>query len=148
MDFLQFYKKAGYSVGQSRFKEPGSKTDKDQITDGSGLENNTGGVIGLDVDENAQLLDNILKNIMTEKCTLNFVPVFKMASMLDKYVNSNDSHGLETFFDHEVFRKSYHEVRKKLLDTSLLGNCNKSYMEIQTEIEQNLREMVKDFLKF
>ena len=85
---------------------------------------------------------------MTEKCTLNFVPVFKMASMLDKYVNSNDSHGLETFFDHEVFRKSYHEVRKKLLDTSLLGNSNKSYMEIQTEIEQNLREMVKDFLKF
>ena len=97
------------------------------MTDIAGLENNTGGVVGLDCDENAQLLDNILKKIMKEKCTLNFVPVEKMANMMEKYVNSNDSHGLETFFDHEVFRKSYHEVRKLLLDKTLVNN--KSYME-------------------
>lgn len=32
--------------------------------------------------------------------------------MVDKYVNNNDVHGLETFFDLEVFRKSYFEVKK------------------------------------
>lgn len=78
------------------------------------LENGTTGIVGLDVDENAMLLDNFLRKCMTEKCTLNFVPIPKMASMLEKYVNSNDIHELETFFDHEVFRKSYHEVRKNL----------------------------------
>lgn len=49
---------------------------------------------------------------MDEKCTLNFVPVQKMAVMLDKCVNSGESHALETFFDHEVFRRSYQEVKK------------------------------------
>lgn len=66
---------------------------------------------------------------MNEKCTLNFVPVNKMTTMLEKYVNSNDTHGLETFFDHEVFRKSYHEVRKTLIDQNILQGT-KSYMEI------------------
>ena len=44
---------------------------------------------------------------MQEYCTLNFVPSGKMADMVEKYVNSQDVHGLETFFDHEVFKKSY-----------------------------------------
>ena len=35
--------------------------------------------------------------------------------MLEKSVNSNEAHGLETFFDHEVFRKSYQEVKKYCL---------------------------------
>ena len=56
---------------------------------------------------------------MDEKCTLNFVPVTKMASMLDKCVNSNEIHALETFFDHDVFRRSYQEV-KKTVTTSVL----------------------------
>lgn len=71
---------------------------------------------------------------MTEKCSLNFVPPTKMSVMLEKYVNSNDTHGLETFFDHEVFRKSYHEVRKTLLDNNILDG-NKSYLDIQKDIE-------------
>ena len=41
-----------------------------------------------------------------------------MCSMIDKFVSSNEAHALETFFDHEVFRKSYHEVRKSLIDSS------------------------------
>ena len=73
----------------------------------------------MDVDENQFLLDRILKEQMDEKCTLNFVPVTKMASMLDKCVNSNEIHGLETFFDHDVFRRSYQEV-KKTVTTSVL----------------------------
>jgi len=84
---------------------------------------------------------------MQEKCTLNFVPINKMATMLDKYVNSNEAHGLETFFDHEVFRKSYHEVRKSLLDNSLLSG-GKSYTDIQNDIETTLRDKVRDFLNF
>ena len=85
---------------------------------------------------------------MTEKCTLNFVPVSKMATMLDKYVNNNEAHGLETFFDHEVFRKSYHEVRKTMLDTSLIETSGKTYLDIQSEIESTLRSKVRDFLQF
>lgn len=84
---------------------------------------------------------------MTEKCTLNFVPVTKMATILEKYVNSNEAHGLETFFDHEVFRKSYHEVRKTLLDANLLAS-GKSYLDISKDIELQLRDRVRDFLSF
>ena len=68
---------------------------------------------------------------MDEKCTLNFVPVTKMALMLDKCVNSNESHALETFFDHDVFRRSYQEVKKSVtpnLIQDTLGNQN--YFEI------------------
>jgi hypothetical protein len=73
---------------------------------------------------------------MTEKCTLNFVPVNKMATMLEKYVNSNEAHGLETFFDHEVFRKSYHEIRKTMIDANAInGIGTKSFMDISSEIE-------------
>lgn len=42
--------------------------------------------------------------------------------MIDKYVTSNDSHALETFFDHEVFRKSYHEIRKSIIDPGISSN--------------------------
>lgn len=64
---------------------------------------------------------------MTDKCTLNFVPVDKMATMLDKCVNSNESHALENFFDHDVFRRSYQEVKKSINPAALaesLGNNN------------------------
>ena len=70
-----------------------------------------------------------------------------MLSMLEKYVGSNDAHGLETFFDHEVFRKSYHEVRKTLIDSKMMAG-NKSYAEIQNDIEHQLRERVKDYLNY
>lgn len=70
-----------------------------------------------------------------------------MLNMLEKYVNSNDSHGLETFFDHEVFRKSYHEVRKTLIDSNMMAG-NKSYTDIQKDIEHQLRDRVKDYLNY
>lgn len=101
----------------------------------------------MDVDENANLLDTIMKTHMNEKCTLNFVPTNKMATVLEKYVNNNEAHILETFFDHEVFRKSYHEVKKSLLENNLL-NSGKSYMDISKDIESTLRDRVKDFLHF
>lgn len=105
---------------------------------------------GMDVDENLLLLDTILKKCMTERCTLNFVPVPKMAIMLEKYVNSNETHGLETFFDHEVFRKSYHEIKKSLQEGSFLNmsSGSRSYMDIQSDIEVQLRERVRDFLNY
>ena len=53
---------------------------------------------------------------MKDLCSLNLVPINKMSSMIDKYVTTNEAHALETFFDHEVFRKSYHEVRKSMID--------------------------------
>lgn len=39
-----------------------------------------------------------------------------MTALLDKYVQSNETHLIETFFDHEVFRKSYREVRRSLIE--------------------------------
>ena len=113
----------------------GSKFATERVNRGEGgsilegdLENNSG-IVGLDVDENAHLLDNIISKAMNEKCTLNLVPTNKMLTMLNKYVSSNDAHELETFFDHEVFRKSYHEVRKNLQEMNLVFE-NKSYLDI------------------
>ena len=51
---------------------------------------------------------------MHEKCTLNFVPVNKMVTILEKSVTQNESHALETFFDHEIFRKGYFEIKKSI----------------------------------
>ena len=102
----------------------------------------------MNVDENTLMLDTILKTQMAEKCTLNFVPVNKMASMLEKYVTNGEAHGLETFFDHEVFRKSYHEIRKTMLDTNAIQASGKTYTDLQIEIETKLREKVRDFLNF
>ena len=62
------------------------------------------------------LLERLIKKQMKELCTLNLVPLTKMSNMIEKFVGSNEAHALETFFDHEVFRKSYHEVRKSLID--------------------------------
>lgn len=56
---------------------------------------------------------------MNEYCTLNFVPASRMASMVEKYVTCNEAHGLETFFDHEVFRAAYTEIKKTMLDLNL-----------------------------
>ena len=72
----------------------------------------------MESDENKRMLDMFIKKQMKEQCSLNLVPVTKMSSMIDKYVSSNEAHALETFFDHEVFRKSYHEVRRSLIDQS------------------------------
>ena len=58
---------------------------------------------------------------MNEYCTINFVPVSRMSQMVEKYVNNSDSHGLETFFDHEVFRAAYTEIKKSFLDLNLTG---------------------------
>jgi hypothetical protein len=58
---------------------------------------------------------------MNEYCTLNFVPAARMAATIEKYVNNNEAHGLETFFDHEVFRASYQEIRKSFLDANFNG---------------------------
>ena len=73
-------------------------------------------IIGMEADENKALIDRLIKRKMRENSSLCLVPVSKMAAMIDKYVSSNDSHALETFFDHEVFRKSYHELRRSFID--------------------------------
>ena len=65
--------------------------------------------------------------------------------MVEKYVATNESHGLETFFDHEVFRAAYSEIKKSMLDLSL--NAKKSYRDISEDIERNMRSRVKTFLK-
>ena len=66
---------------------------------------------------------------MNEYCTLNYVPANKMASLIDKYVCTTDPHGLEQFFDMEVFKKSYYEVKKYFIDTGI-DSSGKSYKEI------------------
>jgi len=77
----------------------------------------TGFILGFeDNDENALIIDRIIKQKMNECCSLNLIPTSKMAQMIERYVTSNESHGLETFVDHEIFRKSYHEVRRSLID--------------------------------
>ena len=48
----------------------------------------------------------------SSKGTLSLIPSGKMASEVEKYVNSNDLHGLTQFFDMEVFKKSYNEIKK------------------------------------
>ena len=67
--------------------------------------------------------------------------------MLEKSVNSNEAHALETFFDHEVFRKSYHEVRKTLIQNNIISG-DKSFADISSEIETQLRDRVRDFLNY
>lgn len=61
-------------------------------------------------------MDKIIKLKMNELCTLKLVPTNKFAQMIERYVQSNETHGLETFIDHEIFRKSYHEVRRSLIE--------------------------------
>ena len=75
-------------------------------------------IIGNEADENKSILDGLIRKKMREKCSLNLVPGHKMAAMIDKYVSSNNSHSLEAFFDHEVFRKSYHEIVRTLIDVN------------------------------
>ena len=84
---------------------------------------------------------------MNEYCTLNFVPTNRMSQMVEKYVINNESHGLETFFDHEVFRAAYSEIKKSFLDFNLNGPSKKTYKEISEDIERKMRERVRTFLK-
>ena len=70
----------------------------------------------MDEIENQLLLSQIYKQRMNEFCTINFVSASKMAAMVENYVNQNDSHALELFFDHEVFKASYNEVKKIMLE--------------------------------
>ena len=100
-------------------------------------------IIGMEADENKNLIDRLIKRKMRENSRLNLVPAHKMASMIDKYVTSNDSHTLETFFDHEVFRKSYHEIRRSMLD-----NSNGTAAAITDEFEHQLREKVRSYLAY
>ena len=93
----------------------------------------------MEADENKHMIDRFIKQKMKANCTLNLVPAHKMASMIDKYVSSNDSHALETFFDHEVFRKSYHEIRRSIID-------QKINYAISEEFEHQLREKVRGYL--
>ena len=53
---------------------------------------------------------------MNDLCSLKLVPTNKLANVIERYVQSNETHGLETFIDHEVFRKSYHEVRRSMIE--------------------------------
>jgi hypothetical protein len=53
---------------------------------------------------------------MKELCTLNLIPTSKVANVIERYVTSNEAHGIETFVDHEIFRKSYHEIRRSLIE--------------------------------
>lgn len=82
---------------------------------------------------------------MNDLCSLKLIPTNKIAQIIERYVTSNEVHGLETFIDHEVFRKSYHEVRRSLIEqpgaveafTRSGGN---------SELEIQLREKVKSYL--
>ncbi len=79
---------------------------------------------------------------MNEYCTLNFVPPSRMSAMVEKYVNTNESNGLERFFDHEVFRAAYTEIKKTMLDININGPGRKTYREISEDIERKMREKV------
>ena len=75
----------------------------------------------MDEIENQLLLSQIYKQKMNEYCTLNFVMPNKMAAMVENYVNCSDSNALEMFFDHEVFKAAYNEIKKTMLDLNLNG---------------------------
>ena len=147
MDFLQFYKKSGFISGLNANKRhesvlqsansllPGLNQGLSSIVNGGPT------VIGMEADENKILIDRLIKKKMKDTCNLNLVPVHKMAGMIDKYVSSNDSHALETFFDHEVFRKSYHELRRKMIEDS-----NRRNFAITDEFETQLRDTVRSYL--
>ena len=116
MDFLQFYKKSGFISGLNNTRQHDKVLQSaNALLPGSSV-NGGPTIIGMESDENKNLIDRLIKRKMRENSRLNLVPVHKMASMIDKYVSSTDSHALETFFDHEVFRKSYHEIRRSMLD--------------------------------
>ena len=42
-----------------------------------------------------------------------------MVAMVEKYVNTNQSHSLETFFDHEVFKATYNEIKRQFIDFNI-----------------------------
>jgi len=60
-DFLQFYKKGGYTIGGA-LKKPSREESTSNPIDPTGIEGGTNNIAGLDVDENLNLLDTILKN--------------------------------------------------------------------------------------
>lgn len=107
-DFLQFYKKSGVQGHAQQPAQSGQPESAGQIL-GQGL-------VGMDELENQLLLSQIYKQRMGEFCTINFVSASKMAAMVENYVNQNDSHALELFFDHEVFKAAYNEVKKTMLE--------------------------------
>lgn len=130
MDFLQFYKKSGFISGLNTSRQHDKVIQSaNALLPGSSI-NGGPTIIGLEADENKMLLDRLIKRKLRENSRLNLVPTNKMAQMIDKYVTSNDSHALETFFDHEVFRKSYHEIRRSMLD-----NVNGAAAAITEEFE-------------
>ena len=65
--------------------------------------------------------------------------------MIEHYVQSNETHGLETFIDHEIFRKSYHELLRSLIEQP---GAVQAFAKVgnNTELETQLREKVKSFL--
>ena len=146
-DFLQFYKKAGFMASLNinktligKMKQSASSLLGD-LQDGDII--NGSGISGLDVDENKFLIDKLIRKQIKETCSLNLVSAGKMAQVIDKYVQHNDTHLLETFFDHEVFRKSYHEVRRSLIETSA-----HSKYAVHDQLEEQMRDKVKSFLNF
>eukprot|EP00347_Sterkiella_histriomuscorum_P012706 403367531 len=150
-DFLQFYRKTGFISGngsqafingQNQIAKVSGTLEMNLIANGGST-----GLFGIEEEENQYLLQNIFKKTMKEHTargtTLGMIPSGKMATQVEKYVNSNDVHGLETFFDHEVFRKSYNEIKKQTLE---MVNSKRSYREIQDELERLMRTNIKDFL--
>ena len=91
------------------------------------------------------MLQNLYKQKMGEYCTLNFIPATRMAAMVEKFVSCNEAHCLETFFDHEVFRQAYTDMKKQFLEFNM--GAKKSFRECQDDIERHLRAKVKEFLK-
>ncbi|TNV82300.1 hypothetical protein FGO68_gene4878 [Halteria grandinella] len=142
-DFMQFYKKSGIQV-QNAAQGGGSRDQKE--TDSSSLIIGSG-MVGMDEIENQNLLQKIYKAKMNEYCTLNFIPTSRMASTIEKYVNKDEPRGLETFFDHEVFKAAYQDIKKNMLDVSLNSLQRKSYREISEDLEKNMRSHVQTFLK-
>ena len=77
----------------------------------------SGAILGIEDDcENQAIIDGLIKSQMNDTCSLNLIPTNKMAQMIERYVSSNETHGLETFVDHEIFRKSYHEIRRSIIE--------------------------------
>lgn len=70
-----------------------------------------------------------------------------MAQMVEKFVNTSEPHCLETFFDHEVFKAAYNEIKKSFLEFNITQGSKRSYREISEDIERKMREKVQAFMK-
>lgn len=92
-------------------------------------------------------MDRLIRTKINEVCQLSLIPSNKMAQMIDRYVVSNETHGLETFIDHEVFRRSYHEIRRSIIDQpTTVQSLVRGGSSTSADLEKNIREKVRTYL--